>query len=1164
MQLTSSQQQCLDVSKSLFVTANAGSGKTRVLIERIAKVLVESDTEIHDIVAITYTRKAAAEMQSRLKNKLYDLASNDASPKVRERVHRAIRDFHKNRISTIHSFCRRLLQEYPAEAQVPVDFGDLSSVDESVLVEQAIVSVLAKEASSNPQQLFAILESFELQEVIQHTTELLTRHEEVFTNIEAQTQVSIEQRLHVVLEKAIHECIVPFLSRVLPGAKIAATDTKSKAKAMQQLKQSVSAVEEFLDLCKLNEDIHVLLDEKLLSQVAVFCGAITTTSNTIKKTPKPIAEHIAEQDIELVKTCKNMVGLLHRDVVETQTQEIRLLDYLIKLTAQMREEVDQKKQSLNVLTFHDLQEKCVDLLTIPEIRKKVRAEISCLFVDEVQDINFIQYRILKALTAGFPDENNPICFLVGDPKQSIYGFRHADVRLFARLYDDLKETRNDSEDFQRITLQETFRLPTNVGTFVNTVSASEFNSTSTEWDVEFEPFDCRKEEAGEVHLLVTRTYSSDDGSVSETQVAAHHVQKLWTESRDKNRSIAVLCRRKEPLRELAHILKHAGVPTHVSDSGGFYSSSLVGDLHQLLELLASPKNRVALFSVLHSPLCGVSDEELLHLMRISDFDIQRTEEWKNLGLSSHMADCLAKLHCCINTTRGVPAQRALELCSDILGWQHQPRQATEYASFASDYHQLLEVAAAAESTYNSSIAQFCGLLRSRIHAKEQHSSEESVDHSVVQLMTIHASKGLEFDTVLLLESQGTTALSDRLLVHPSLGIACKSAINSTSNDEKSPSPLYELIRKNEREKQRAEDKRLHYVASTRAERQLIVSGAISNDKPPNKYFGFVCSCNDEMDTLLQKPVQTFTSDGRSCVANTHSFGAESLVEHSDSLPSIPTIKGIVRRSFTLDKQVAQVGQTFSASQLLRFKQDPEQWLAEYVVGAEFAAPMSNTISNDHTTASSQELFVGSDKGNVVHKGLEEINAWLTVNSEGKQVTSIDRQALLASVESTPNITASQQLFQVASDYIEQLVRSHEFFFADVALHGESEVQFMLPFGQDFIAGSFDILLPFGNDMRVYDWKTNSLGELNSVEHLGQHYALQLELYLIALADLYPNQQSWTTGLISTESLLNTADFELSVFETTVSRSELASYRAKIQAILLEMKHMLALARHFGT
>ncbi len=824
----------------VVVTAGAGAGKTRTLVARYLKLLADG-LPLRSIVAITFTRKAAREMRNRLREAIRRyLEQPGLSPAERDLWAGHLAALDAARVGTIHSLCADLLRAHPAEAGLDPRFEVLDESQTRLLQQQAVADSLAW-AATQP-GLAGLFEQLGERILTDNVTELLRRRLEavpLFTTFppgEAlahwQTALAVQQaqaRADLLAHPDWQTAVAILQAN-------AATDPGDKLELLRQ--QALTALTD-------SDSGFVGLGE--LKRV---------TASGSRKNWDNDADLLdsVQQALNTLKTLWNEQSkLLTAGLNELDERAAALLPALHQLFTFADETYRRAKQSHNSLDFDDLESLALMLLTDhPMVRQRWQAEIRALLVDEFQDTNARQRDLLTWLNGG-----QGKLFIVGDARQSIYRFRGADVAVFRQ------ERQRIEAGGQAISLATSYRAHRGLIALMNSLFEPVLGASADParpWQEPFAPLQHFRDAAGpggrpphiELHLA---TGKKGDGALAEAAVLLVNRLVEMVEAPGSGLSygdIAILCRATKSFAEYENALEAAGVPFLTVAGRGFYDRPEIRDLLNALQAIADPTDDLALAGLLRSPALALSDEALYRLRR-------RNAEGRRTGLWAALQAPPADL----SPADARQALRAVGLINRLHQQVGRMPAAKLLKQFLdeSDYAAALRHAGQQRSVRNLSkllddaniiglvsVTELVAYLISLRDSGSYEGEARTIAAGAVQLMTVHAAKGLEFPLVVIGDAGGRGGGGGQLspLFDPEWGVllplseTADEAAVSDSKNKKRPK-IYELAREANKEKVAAETKRLLYVAATRAQEKVLFSGVVSvtKDGTPGKPGGWL-------------------------------------------------------------------------------------------------------------------------------------------------------------------------------------------------------------------------------------------------------------------------------------------------------------------------------------
>lgn len=865
------------------VMASAGTGKTWLLVTRLTRLLFEGAAP-DTILAITFTRKAAAEMQTRLAERLLRLAAladdalaaelrlmhieptAEAQARARGLYEELLHAPRPLRTTTFHAFCQEMLRRFPLEADVPPGFelteknGELRAAAWEALVSEATAAsdgqtardlALLLELCGGQSNVTAALDSF-----LDHRSDWWA-----YTTDQSDACGHALARLRQQLQ-------------VDPD-----TDPRTALFAPQNL----ARLTEFRDLLalhatKTNED-HLALFAAILAQDADIDrrhAALTTVFLTQKGEPRSRKESKTQAQkmglagetrfLELhAMMCAQLAQV--RDALAAQ-QTLLLHGAWYRAGSRLLEHYQRLKEEQRLLDFTDLEWRAYRLLTAADnahwVQYKLDQRIDHLLVDEFQDTNPTQWRLLlpllQEMAAAAHHERRRSVFLVGDGKQSIYRFRRAEPRLFHTAHHWLHQ----HLDADAYPLHVSYRSAPAIMECVNRVfgadgplagvldgfTAHDTHHTTLWGRVELLPLiesvaadpppprdSLRNPLTEPRHVQEDERHRQEGRQIAATITAlmdAHTLLGPPQAARPmRYGDIMLLVRKRSHVRAYEQALREAGIPYLGADRGTLLDSLEVDDMVRLLETLIAPYNNLALAQVLRSPLFACGDDELIALARGQRgawFErLQHAEAAPGTPLR-RAADCLGRWHALAGA---LPIHDLLDKVyseGNVIARYEAAFPVHLRPRLRANLTRFLELALEIDHGRYPSLTRFLarlGEMREQDEAPDEAPSDAATDR--VRLMTIHAAKGLEAGVVFLADATAGGG-SDRPW-HAQVGWPAEAEVpqhlllvgKKEQQDAFTRAQLEE-----EQIAERREAANLLYVALTRARQLLYISGCQPN------------------------------------------------------------------------------------------------------------------------------------------------------------------------------------------------------------------------------------------------------------------------------------------------------------------------------------------------
>ncbi|MEO8216588.1 MAG: UvrD-helicase domain-containing protein [Acidobacteriota bacterium] len=802
---------------SMLVEAAAGTGKTRSLVSRMVSLVRTGRCEIDTMAAITFTIKAAAQLRERFQEEI-DSAALEAPPgPERQRLQTARDNLARCFIGTTHSFCGRLLRERPVEAGLDPDFVELEEVATDLLGHEFWTGYVEKLVASGNPLLQSLREAGLSARLLREGFIQLVQYPDVTIIFEQTERPAIT---HVFEELIAHvEEIVQDLPDEHDGHSPDAFEI-----LIRGLIQRIRVID--------RRDVEAQLG---LLEYASHASRKPTQKNwPDKKRAKKYGEDYREFVLNRL-----------RPVTERWSEYVHGIAMALLLPAVRV--FEEERRHAGRLSFQDLLMRSRDLLRDhPDVRRYFQRRFTHLLVDEFQDTDPVQAEIMFYLTAEDPKERNwrrivprpGSLFIVGDPKQSIYRFRRADITTYLQVRDRIRDTGGEIHH-----LTSNFRSTPAICTFVNDAFRGVFSGEAVAKGrqaqyVELTPARTDGALSG-VFSLVSPGNRNEDVAVAEAACLAAWIRNAVTVGQTIDdgegerplrwKDFLLVSHGRPRLVFYAEALERAGIPSAVTGSRAFASAQELSQLMPLLRAILDPEDQVSLVAFLRGPLCGVDDQALFEFVedggRFSFFHDAKPET-----TDARLAEGLRILHQAFREARQFPPASTISRLVDRLGLL--ARAAAEKRGETRSGNLLKALAIAREESGRgaslSAIVDLFGTLLGTTNDIEEMNIDPSAEDAV-RLMNLHQVKGLEASVVFLIDPGSPFTRDIKIHVDrsedASLGYITlwKKTGKSSSKCVAAPAGWcdYQSV---ESEFARAENERLLYVAGTRA-RNLLVVGA---------------------------------------------------------------------------------------------------------------------------------------------------------------------------------------------------------------------------------------------------------------------------------------------------------------------------------------------------
>jgi len=789
--------------KDILVSAAAGSGKTKVLITRmIEKVLnTEHPIDVDQLLVVTFTNAAAAEMRHRMASALEEaIAENPSSIHLR----RQLNLLNKAQISSLHSFCLQVVRQYSYVLDIDPGFRIADTTEAAILRDDTVATVLEEAYSQpDPEAMYRLSDSFTADrndQAIETLIDKLYDYSRVHPNPSHWLEL-IPKQYEIGDEATIDD--LSFIDSLKVSIQHTLEEAKTVTRDLQRVAEMNDGPLPLLDTAKADEAwidgaLEYMLHGKWEDAFAYFQTLKWVKAGTIRK--DSCDEDLAARGKSMRDQVKKIVTAL-KDTYFTRTparllEEIRLMAPLMHTLVGLVEDFTARYQALKeergLVDFSDLEHYALQILSeevdgvlVPsDIANDYRNRFAEVLVDEYQDTNFLQEAILQLVKQGGETDGN--LFMVGDVKQSIYRFRLAEPGLFLGKYD--RFTTDVDDQGLKIDLNANFRSRKEVLDATNFIFKQIMGTRVGE--IEYDEAAALKYGAQypekDVSAGLTILYENEEDELSEEQEAQQELKKSQAEARfiaqkiktwkdDKAQVADAFSGKQRPLEysdivilmrsmtwssEIADELKAAGIPVYVSLSSGYFDAIEVMIMLNTLRVVDNPYQDIPLVSVLRAPFVGMTENELAQIRlvnrNVTFYEaLQTFTQTGGAGVNPATQEKLQRFFLLLEDWRNRARHGSL---SELIWQVYQDTHYYEMVGILPNGKQrqanlraLHDRAMAYEKTSFRGLFRFLRFI-DRMRKRGDDLGEArfmSEKENVVRIMTIHSSKGLEFPYVFL-------------------------------------------------------------------------------------------------------------------------------------------------------------------------------------------------------------------------------------------------------------------------------------------------------------------------------------------------------------------------------------------------------------------------------
>ncbi|MEO8027098.1 MAG: UvrD-helicase domain-containing protein [Bryobacteraceae bacterium] len=834
------------LDETLIVEASAGTGKTTELVNRVVALLGGGRAKIGNIVAVTFTHKAAGELKLRLRQKLDEARRATADPHARRSIEDALEHLEEAFIGTIHSFCAQILRERPVEARIDPAFEELTELENARIYNRAFRQWLEEMLAGDAPGLKRAFARLALRQD--------------WSGQNPADQLKFAGRQLIEWRDFDGDWMRPDIDLVgtidqLVELATSLADVARKGRPSDVLTKALRPIVEFDDWRERAERSALERDYVVLESLLCRLPADLSRAARIGKgsAKSAFAEDLSRE--EVVDQRDRLIVALDRF---RQAAEADMVTLLYQEMASLVSKYEDAKLRTGRLDFLDLLLLARNLVRdCPEVRKFLQGRYTHIFIDEFQDTDPLQAELFLLLAADDPDDcawetarpKPGKLFVVGDPKQSIYRFRRADVTLYNRIRDNLI-----ASGARLVRLSKSYRSLRPVQQLVNAAFAREMTEASGQ--AEYAPLEEHRpaweDQPQLVALPVPNPYGDrnirrDKIAQQQPELIAAFVEWLvresgWTVEDPETqqrvplqaRHVALLFRRfragKEDLsRNYSRALEARGLSHLLVGSKSYYQREEIESLRAALTAIEWPEDELSVFATLKGSLFALSDALLLRF-RTEIGHFHPFVRWPD-----PVPDDFAPVREALDVLKDLHRSRNGRPFADTVNALLESARAHAGYVFRPGGHQVLanvqrvaDLARQFELSGGTSFRGFVEEMESQAERAETEEApvlEEGADG--VLLMSVHKAKGLEFPVVILADMTTKLFREAGRYVDPARGICAQQLLYCSP---------WELIehQDEETEREHQEGVRVAYVAATRA-RDLLVVPTIG-DEPQEGWF----------------------------------------------------------------------------------------------------------------------------------------------------------------------------------------------------------------------------------------------------------------------------------------------------------------------------------------
>ncbi len=1151
MEWTIEQKRAIKYSGgNVLLSAAAGSGKTAVLVERIIDRLTdpENPVSIDSILALTFTDAAAGDMQRKISEAL--TAALGANPK-NEHLKRQRLLIAQAHISTVHSFCMEILKDNIQLSDIPADFSIIDEIENDILLNRAVDEVLSRYyagidtlhgfasltlgyggTKSDNNLRNTIIRLYKFVKSMPNPSKWLCGAVDMYKDPSLWEENICEMAKSCIENaKSDYKCILSLIDRGL----------SSDHPYVRHIVET-----EYPAFDSVPEEIRF---EEIPIHFRRLSAALGNRLPSVRGASEEERE-VGERIKALRKNAKDSLNAFLSDNMPADADEMRARLYksypVVKTLKNIVLAVSRKhtklKRSGNYLDFNDLEHEALALLSDgrgnpSEIALKLRSKFSEILIDEYQDTSNLQEAIFNMLSSG----GNK--FMVGDMKQSIYGFRNASPRLFLEKYRQYDPVNGDGGMLLR--LSKNFRSRQNIVDTVNhifsKIMSREVGDVTYNADemlfcgAEYPP---AKNHDDETEIIIADV--NDGRGVSRTVeagIVAARIKKLVCEDgmlvydRDlremrpiEYRDVALLMRGKKRASEYADAMSALGIPVYTEAGSSFLNTVEVQTVLSFLQIIDNPYQDIPLLAVLRSPMFGFTADELAQIRaphRSGNFYTALKAAAENGN--ERAAGFIEKLTRMRELSEDTPVDTLIWYILNDFGYYFAAGAMKNGALKQSNLRLLQSHAADFERTRLCGLFNFMNYLETLKESGADLTPAKELESNAVQIMTFHKSKGLEFPVVVIADtfSRFNFDSSANIVWHEKYGVGLDYV--DTDRRIRYPSMPKSVVGAHIKRESLSEEMRLLYVAMTRAKEKLIIFcgyggknrklslAAEANNALTESYVRSCLCCRDWILPAALDDVSGFddkieTGEGFRA-ADGFSAGVH-VIQNTDVQDPFPTvaenINGEADNGFVREKLIERLSYIYPHAALGKIpsKMSVSEIKRSQMADDDVYVPKISSIED--ITLKKPSIEKGLERGTVTHFVMQhlDINASDTAEQISRQIEKMIAEDMLTREQAqTVDVDATARFFGSGLGKrlkaADEVRREFKFY---MELPANELYPDLSSEGTILLQGVVDCFFTEGDGIVILDYKTDNVNSGNVMQR-AEHYRVQLDYYARGLTQI---------------------------------------------------------------
>lgn len=823
--------------KNIAISASAGSGKTSVMIRKIVKLIIEENVKIEDILVLTYTNSASSEMKQKLINAI------TKSGKVE--IQKELDNIVNSDISTFDSFCQKLVKKYFYLLDIDPAFNVLQGSEETLVRSKAIKNAIKSYKTSNFEEYSKIFDFYGSNRTDKKIKEIVLKMNDFCRSV-------------LDYKDFKEKCIQLFEPNDNPlASQIFFKDAKEQAQFLNDKLKDLFNVSKNLDFKK-----YCTYTNSILSFVDLLINSKTLAemidnANIVKIERAPLKDKRDDYLLSKIKYQKERFDKLTNSLKEFGSGDLYKKSIIVckettliffDLYERFLKEYEKIKSAKNLFDYNDIERLTLRLFENKEILQTIKQKYKHIFIDEFQDANRVQEKLINKL------KGKDNLFLVGDLKQAIYGFRQSNAKIFANIISQFEK----DEKSEYLKLNCNFRTTHQILNFVNDIFSvvmtertgglnyKDKSMLNGQGDFEQEKSPCveldilysekeEQEKASGVYSVQANQNKENDDSLASANFVAERITKLLDEEiydinekryrKIEYKDIAILLRSRTKQQSYIEAFNNYNIPVLENSNANLDETFDASVLINLIKVSQNFKDDISLASVMMSNLFDFSANEMLEIR-------------KSVANKQNFYECVLLYDKDNETKRKIDYMQNLlqefeynSTYQSLIFALNQILEKTNYVyKIQNEFNGLSRaknvkdfVNSFTNSNYNYSVTEYINFMRENV--REQKVVGAITSNNIVNITTMHSSKGLEWPVVIIPELSAqfnSSSQEPEIVLNEEIGLGLK--YYDQESRQKCNSVFFSVVKTYNKIDDISERLRLLYVALTRPKNRLILVG----------------------------------------------------------------------------------------------------------------------------------------------------------------------------------------------------------------------------------------------------------------------------------------------------------------------------------------------------